>query len=147
MSRTRLAFVIAPLWVPLVVPVITEAFLYRSPAGLMADLIPRVITSVIFGYGGTLVLGVPLFRFLRSRQITGFWAAPVFGFIVAMITWGIPLGLLHLSAPKNAIGPSFMELATDAGFLAVIFVPGVVGMMVGVTLWLIARPDRPPSFS
>jgi hypothetical protein len=143
MNRHLKAFLIAPLLVPgLMMPFLLPA-LPRAPwiAGL------ALMSASIASYAGALLVGAPAYMALRSRGWTAFWIAPVVGFVVGEIVGiisirtvavltvsGAPSDLSSLIAVATRITrfPSPSELGL-----------GIYGMLVGVVLWLIARPDRP----
>jgi hypothetical protein len=133
MNRTVTAFLVAPLWVPAAV------------APLAAQMFPRVaerqwiyitlIIATIFAYGGTLVLGVPAFLALRARRYTAFWIAAALGFVVGGLTWFVFFVLFALSLGIGIGWPNAVDMSRG------LLLPGVLGSIVGATLWLIARPD------
>jgi hypothetical protein len=103
------------------------------------------IVSMIFAYGGMVVFGVPTYLLLRSRNIAALWVALAAGFAYGALTMQVFLVLLGLS-----LGASIQESVAGlpklirhpeqwpVGFM----LPGVLGGMVSLTFWLIARPDR-----
>ncbi len=115
--RTMAAFYVAPLAVPL----ITALYLASrgGPEGVEATV---VVVSALVAYAGTFALGVPLYLFLRVRNLTAFWIAPVFGFIVGAIVMFLLVG--------RDVSPANLQFG------------GLCGAVVGTILWLIARPDR-----
>jgi hypothetical protein len=145
MSRSRIAFLVAPLWVPLVMIPVASLYLFSRPNQGPWVVISTVL-GMVFGYGGTLAFGLPAFAILRSRQRTAFWIAPVLGFVIGAVTWQIFLAFFalmmsdgHLSLVVHGIRQSF----NDPVQLLFAAAPGSLGALVGATLWLIARPDRP----
>jgi hypothetical protein len=113
--RHWLAFAIAPLAVPLIM--IMGVGLDGAPAiGMIASL------SLIVGYFGTLLFGLPLYLLLRSCGHTGFWLAPVGGYMA---------GLAITYVVRSWLDIPLLTIA------------GPCGAAVGALLWLIARPDRP----
>jgi hypothetical protein len=127
--RSVLAFLIAPLVVP--APYVISAIYYSlvdpwpGPSFLM---FLAGITALIT-YGGVISLGIPAYLLLRSLGLTAFWIAPVTGFIVGAITDWVAIVYFLPSALAN-------RLLREMAFA------GVYGAVVGVILWLIARPDR-----
>lgn len=78
--------------------------------------------SLFVAYAGTFVFGLPLYFFLRARQITSFVVAPAFGLIIgALATWLVA---------GRYLTPDFLQFG------------GLSGAAVGAVLWLIARPGR-----
>jgi hypothetical protein len=137
--RTFLAFLVAPLWVVaavgLLAVVITTPHPWQDPW-----MYSIVATGAIYGYGGTVIIGVPAFYILRARGYTALRVALATGFAAGVLTW---LGflaaisvLLHAAVDHLLVG-----FATSPRSLA-FWVAGLLGAVVGATIWLIARPDR-----
>src|SRR5262249_47792087 len=132
-------FLIAPLWVPAIAAGWTT-FILASEAPRSLISITAAIAGVL-GYGGALVIGIPLYLVMRARERTAFWIALVAGFCARPGTRLVCVGALSLR-----FRGSWMLVVHDP----VIDMPpagaavpcGVVGIIVGATLWLIARPDR-----
>jgi hypothetical protein len=80
MNRSLVAFLVAPLWVPLVMTPLASLYMFSSP-NQGPWVVITTFPGVVFGYGGTLAFGLPAFAVLRSRQMTAFWIAPVLGFM------------------------------------------------------------------
>lgn len=95
----------------------------------------------MMAYGGMLILGIPVYLFLRSHHRTAFWIAPIVGLVIGAITWLVFSVLFALSLGEGISG---MRLAlTDPNISKGIAWPGgVLGAVVGALFWLIARPDR-----
>ena len=115
--RTMIAFSVAPLAVPL----IATAY-FASLGAPEGALLVILAVSVIVAYGGTFVLGVPLYLFLRAQKATAFAIAPALGFLAGALVMCVLAGRSVSSA--------------NLGF------GGLSGAAVGAILWLIARPDR-----
>jgi MFS-type transporter involved in bile tolerance (Atg22 family) len=114
--RTMIAFSVAPLAVPLI------ATAYFASLGMPEDALSAVLAvSAIVAYGGTLVLGAPLYLFLREH-VTAFAIAPAVGFIAGALVMCVLVGR-NVSADALGFG-------------------GLSGAAVGAIFWLIARPDR-----
>ncbi len=139
MSRTTLAFLVAPLWAPAAaVPFAARAFPYPEQRHW---IVITVIIAAIFAYGGVAALGIPAFRLLRASKHTAFWIAPILGFAVGVATWLVFIVLFGLSLGNSWTFVSNDLVTNSAHFWA--FLPtGALGAAVGATLWLIARPDR-----
>jgi len=138
-SRTALAFLIAPLWVPAAtVPFAARAFPYPEQQHW---IVITVIIAAIFAYGGVAALGIPAFRLLRASKHTSFWIAPILGFAVGVATWLVFIVLFGLSLGNSW---SFVShnIASNSADLWAFLLTGALGAAVGATLWLIARPDR-----
>jgi hypothetical protein len=134
--RTFLAFLLAPLAVPLIMVLVVLVEVRPEPEDLAVGLASTALFYSAFGYVGVLLVGVPMYRFLWARNWTAFRVAPVagfaagafFGMFVFLVLWSIGL----------AQGGLANILATAAIGLFC----GLCGVLVGVLLWLIARPDR-----
>ena len=145
MTRTILAFIVAPLWVPLVILFITSFFRPLDTEYSNAA-IATVFVSLVFSSGCTVLFGVPAFRFLRSRNLTAPWIAVIVGFTVGAAVVLIAAILFALSLGNNVLH----SLATVQSMFAngkprdLLWLGGAgsLGALVGITLWMIARPDR-----
>ncbi len=139
MSRTALAFLIAPLWVPAAAaPFASHMFPYPEQRHWIYI---TVIIAAIFAYGGVAAVGMPTFRLLRARKHTDFWIAPVLGVAIGIATWLVFIVLFGLSLGNSWSFVAHDWVSTSAHLWAVI-PTGALGAAVGATLWLIARPDR-----
>jgi len=138
-SRTKLAFLIAPLWVPAAaVPFAARAFPYPEQRHWIYI---TVIIAAIFAYGGVAALGMPAFRLLRASKHTAFWIGPILCFAVGIITWLVFIVLFGLSLGNSWSFVSY-DLVSNSAHLWAVLPTGALGAAVGATLWLIARPDR-----
>lgn len=145
MNRTILAFTIAPLWVPLLLFLFARLVIFPYPEQ-GNSVVLAVFVSLVFSYGGTILVGAPAFAFLRSRNLTAPWIAVVLGFAIGAMVFFVFYVLFGL-----ALGNSTQDTLriTQSVFTAerlwgisFIGVPGSIGALVGFTLWMIARPDR-----
>ena len=133
--RTPIAFLVAPFVVPLIVAVYVPA---GGPKDSAAAAV--VAASAFVSYFGAFIFGVPTYLFLRARQLTAFWIAPVAGFIAGTMMWDVFFALFALSLGSgSAVGPAFADSNLSSIALKV---TGPFGALVGTILWLIARPDR-----
>jgi hypothetical protein len=142
MSRPAIAFIVAPFWVPLVVGSLTAV----PP---VSDTLPTYwwaltgLVSWFFAYLGAFALGVPAFLFfLRARGMTALWFSAVLGFVAGAITWAIFWVCLvqFLGVKLRGAEGAVVEALKFHGML--FSAAGLLGLLVGVTIWLIARPDR-----
>ena len=122
-ARTPIAFIFAPL----AVPVLVALYLRWSADSLIYGLI--LVGSLFIAYIGTFLLGFPIYRILVARKLTAFWLAPVVGFIV-----GTTVLLMVQAVTVRARAPDMLDVASQFG--------GSLGAVVGTIIWLIARPDR-----
>jgi len=139
--RTILAFAIAPLWVPLLV--IAAILLFDPYVKYDGGPAPAGVVSTVITYAGILLIGLPAFLFLRSRGWTSWWLSVALGFAA-----GVAMFAVFLIAFGSLLGESLHDqwnalphnpFLTNA---ATCLVTGGLGALVGITLWLIARPDR-----
>jgi hypothetical protein len=138
-SRTVLAFLIAPLWVPAAVaPYASHVFPYPEQRHWI--FITTIIGS-IFAYGGVAALGMPTFFVLRARKCTAFWIAPALGLVVGISTWLVFIILFGLSLGNSWAFVSH-DLANNSAHWWGFSATGALGAAVGATFWLVARPDR-----
>ena len=148
-ERAKYAFAIAPLWVPLLLTIFWTVEWFRAP-GLKTPAAFTIFLGIFLSYGGTFLLGWPAFRFLRSRKWTSPWIAVSLGFAIAMATYsgflfvfGLILGFEvgeSVNFVASMIAASWLGEPPASSVLALVI--GPTGMLVGITLWLIARPDR-----
>ena len=134
-ARTAIAFLIAPLAVPLLAALYLRPSLDDFGTGLV------LVFSAAAAYAGSFVLGLPIYRFLCTRKLTAFWIAPVLGFIVGAIMWYVTLALFGLSL-GNRVTSVISDLGNPGGLSEALQLGGLSGAVVGTILWLIARPDR-----
>ena len=120
--RTSLAFLVAPLAVPLILVAIIaiENWSRRPPPDPALDGLALVATfSGFYAYAGVIVFGAPIYLVLRVYKLTELWIALVVGFVVGA---GVVFSMFG-TMPALAIG-------------------GPLGTIVGAAFWLIDRPDR-----
>lgn len=121
LTRTWIAFMVAPLVVPFMVMVYFGSFGPALPLWLFIGFI-----SSFYTYAGVFILGAPIYLLLRACKLTAVWIAPVAGALVGGVVVGglvaVEKGLMYGVHLGEMIGaPS--------------------GAMVGLVFWLIARPD------
>ena len=137
MPRRTFAFLVAPLAVPLFV-------LVWSFAGHLALgwRLTMVAIAAILSYSGTLAFGMPAYFLLKARGLTAAWIAGAVGFATVALMWLVFLVLFPLSLGQGfsgvRLGFADFHIVTD-----VVWPGGVLGTIVGVLFWVIARPDRP----
>lgn len=134
----RLAFAVAPLAV-LIIALVGTALVEPSPMSLLGAVLTGV-GLLPFVYTGTLLFGVPVYRFLYSRHLTAFWIAPIAGFAAGTAAF---IFFFVLAAIILGVYSSIDELTTlDGLLLGAFFFGGLLGASIGAIVWLIARPDR-----
>ena len=134
--RIVLAFGLAPLGYPAAIVVLSA--LNGWPASALASI---AWTFLPISYVATPLVGVPLFLFLRRRNLTAFWVAPLAGFVVGA---GLATSVYSLMTFGLGVNSPLREggIASLKVLAGLIQNGGLGGAAVGVLLWLIARPDR-----
>jgi hypothetical protein len=135
--RQVIAFLVAPL----VVPLLFLAVLYLSPSPTAPFFGTALFISGFIAYVGIFMFGIPIYEFLRARNLTAFWIAPAAGVVVGAIMMYVFFVLLGLF-----FGSSISDTLSDFGRPDVLLFSlgfgAPAGAAVGATFWLIARPDR-----
>jgi hypothetical protein len=138
MSRTKLAFLIAPLWVPLATALVSRMLVWPDPSQTHWVVIATTVGGA-FAYAGCFVVGLPLFRLLTTRGLVSMWIAPTVGFAIGAVTWLAFISCLTIFLGGGPFGAFGALAPQQLPFLAW---PGGLGALVGMTVWLITRPDR-----
>lgn len=136
MNRRLIAFIIAPLSVP----VMLGHYLYSltvTPTWFAMAL----MLSIVVSYSGVLIFGIPIYLLARTWNWTAFWIAPLVGFIVGGIIWFTFGMLLALLLDQGFAGVRAV-LTNSSGLGDVLWPFGPVGAVVGMIFWIIARPDK-----
>jgi hypothetical protein len=144
-KRSALAFLVAPLCVPLLVT--PYAFLVFPYPDKSPWIVIIVASGVLFGYGGTFLFGIPMFWFLQARKLTSIWAAAATGFLIGAITsLGLVAAFTLVFAKRGFrdLGEEINRVLSTPSDLVFLLCSGLLGIMVGITFWAIARPDRHP---
>lgn len=137
MDRRPLAFLVAGFVAPVFV---TAWFTSGEGAPKFSDYVLIFGVSTFFSFGGILFLGVPAYSFLRTRNWTAFWIAPVMGFSVATVIWHVSFFFLGLALTGGQFLRVLSDLIDHSDYL--LWPAGPIGAFVGILVWLIARPDR-----
>ena len=147
MIRLILALVIAAPWVPLLVGLAAEWLLSSLLGGPeRAHFVSRlVILCAAFSWGGTLLLWLPTMRFLGARGFASAWRAMAVGFVAALPTFAVAFfvfGWVMGGSLARTIEWLARDFWIDAGVYArYALVMAVLGAIVGITAWLIGRPQ------
>ena len=134
--RVPMAFLVAPLAVPLLAVLVLE--LPLSEPYIVTFLF--IITFVT--YAGVVIFGIPTYLVLRSGKWTNFWIAPIVGFIVGMVMWYVTFALFEIVLGHTWSYALSSVAAADEWVKALRF-GAPAGAAVGTIFWLIARPDIP----
>jgi hypothetical protein len=138
-SKTGLAFLIAPLWVPAaIVPFAAQAFPYPEQRHWI--YISSIIAA-IFAYAAVAAFGMPAFVILRTRNFTALWTAPV---LVSALASSHGLSLSSsLGCPLETAGVFPLMIWRAIRRIWWPLLPtGTLGAVVGATFRVIARPHR-----
>lgn len=131
--RVIVAFFLAPAIAPLIVIV------YLLDEGGPPDV--AVIASFIaacVAYAGSLIAGIPLYRFLRARKWTYLWVAAVLGYLVGVFAWFALFAILTFDETMSIL---IRTIEGRESLSELVWPGGPLGFAVGVVMWLIARPD------
>ena len=133
MGRPQLAFMIAPLWVPLIISAWTFAMGEGVP-GAWA-LVAWFCTP--FAYIGAVAVGLPAYLFFKARGWTSLVDAVAAGWVGGFVT-------AYTSIAATMYGQSLVApFLYAAPFLGVCT---ACGALVAGTVWAIARPKGTPVF-
>jgi hypothetical protein len=145
MNRTQIAFLVAPLWVPLVMLLLAKFDLFPyDHQGVWIAI--TIVLAAFFGYAGTFIFGVPAFMFFRSRGFTSCWLAGILGFCIGAIVMSAFVFFFALALQSSVEEAANTALSIfdpwKSNQLFSALLAGSIGSLVGITLWFIARPDR-----
>jgi hypothetical protein len=127
-AKTPMAFLVAPLAVPLVMVWILSAPLNGLDRGT------TMLVSGIAAYLGVF-LSLPVYLYLQTQEAPTFWLGPVIGFTMGVMTSYVVYFLFGYTLIGSLADSVVGRDAYGFG--------GPSGAVVGAILWLIARPDRP----
>jgi hypothetical protein len=142
MNRTIIAFIVAPLWVPLAAGGVAYISSFDPyPVPIFWTMV-GLLGSALAAYVGEIALGLPVFLFLRSQGMSRLWIMALSGCVI-----GAASGVLYWTSIV------FYFSAGDIGALQKLFngndnliqmslAPSLLGAIVGATFWLVARPDK-----
>jgi hypothetical protein len=134
-SRTWTAFAIAPA----VVPIAMLPYFWGLPSAFWIGT--SFFIATLFAYIGTLLLGAPTLIALWASGRRGITPTIVIGIVVGSLVWLI-FGVLFGLSLGNSIADS-VRISFEARALGGLVWPaGICSVLVAITLWLIARPDR-----
>jgi hypothetical protein len=139
-TRTKLAFWLAPLCVPLVIaPWLSFVVFPSSPFWVSLG----TTLSVLISYAAMFALGLPAYRYFESRGLLRLWIALIYGFVSAQIAalffFTIMFPMLLGEAPLSNL-PSTLSLTLKEP--SDVLAPGLLGVMVVLVFWATARPNR-----
>lgn len=136
MLRIAIAFLLAPLWVPLACAVMPILW------GERPSLNPIIYAGFLIGYGATFCIGRPLLSDLSQRGFNKPYHALLSGILSSIAVYLI-ISTILVFIFTSSISRALRDHFTLDGMI-LIFYAGTVGALVGITVWLIARPDRYP---
>jgi len=136
MNRSIIAFLVAPLTVPvLLLPYI------RALSNTFGISVFALEIATVMAYAGAILFGVPAYSFLRARDWTAPWIALIFGFAIGAAMWVVFMVIFALSLGEGASG--VLLALTNLGTLkGAVWPGGITGAVTGIIFWMIARPDR-----
>src|SRR5689334_956225 len=102
MTRSAVAFLVAPLAVPVVLlPWLSSDHLTRG------WILTAMIIAAAVSYAGTLALGMPAYFVLKAWRLTAAWTAVIVGFVIGALMWIIFSMLFPLSLGQGLEGILF----------------------------------------
>ncbi len=131
--RHAAAFLVAPLWVPLVAMTYTAIDGPQPPNATGLQLI--AVLGAIGSWIIMAVAGVPAYLVMRWRNWTGLWIAIAAGFVTGIVAW-------NLFAVYFLGGWTYGVKALGRSNHLIDLLPAAIGALVAATAWLIVRPDR-----
>ena len=99
------------------------------------------ILSFLFAYLAVFTFGVPAFYSFRDRGLARIWVAAITGLIGGVVTWLIVLVVVGLLLDES-LPLVISTLLKDSADLPWFGLAGLLGMIVALVFWLIARPDH-----
>jgi hypothetical protein len=138
--RHAVAFLFAPLWVPLFVVLYAAGAPGPGPPHAVWLVLMAAI-GALFAYVGMVVIGIPTYLFLLWRNWTALWPAVAFGFVAGFIMGNLFAFVFFavFRGWSKAVDAMLHASLTDH---LVTLVFAAIGMLVAGTAWLIIRPDR-----
>lgn len=146
MRRIVIASLMAPLWAPFAGAVIAAFFWHPSDLGNVDPgtwILMAAMFGALYGYAAILAVGLPAHILLQRWGHRSVWAYLTTFFVCELIIWA---AVYTASYASNGPGVALSILAgtiVDHPARPIFF--GLVGAAIGVTFWMIARPDRKPS--
>jgi hypothetical protein len=144
MNRIFRAFLLAPLWAPLMA--VPYGFIVlEHPLG--PKLLLMVGFAAAIAYAGMALLVLPTVLVMRAFQLTGPRTAIVAGFVIGAILWvafHIVCQRFLWECSLQSILLELESLLSNPNLAVTAAVHGMVGALAGFTFWAIARPGPPP---
>jgi len=134
MLRNIYAFLVAPFPAATLMALRVAAW-PRPGGGVFEHPASMFVTISLFFYIVGVVLGIPLFLWLRRRGGASLRTCAFTGALITLIGIGLPAA--WAVAHGQRAGPEIV-------FGILIY--GVLGLLTGAMFWLIARPDRRAAF-
>ena len=140
MKRSQVAFLIAPLWVPLQVTLFSASFTIPTRSQFHWVVVAGLLSAAV-AYLGTYGLGLPLFIFLKSRNWTALLVAIISSAFIGAVTYLIAVACFAIYLGEDTQWVVAKLLANLEQMFPLV-VPGFQGALVGSTIWAISRPDK-----
>jgi len=137
MLRPVIAFLISPMAVPLL---LAAYFFVPGARRTGLDDLMNVVIALV-AYAGAFLVGLPTYLYMREKKWTAFWIAPIAGFMVAVVSWYVFIGLSPLLFGLFLY--LLPRISQPEALLMALYPIGPIGAITAILLWLIARPDRP----
>jgi hypothetical protein len=141
-KRIVLAFILAPLWVPLAA-IPWSIVIFREYEWTHILLNAGLATAV--AYAGTALLALPAFLLLRRFGLTGPGTAMASGFVIAVLlrfALYAAYQWILLDCSLKSVWLGLGRLMDVQQSIAGAILYGPVGVVAGLTFWMIAR-ERP----
>lgn len=138
--RHLLAFLVAPLWVPLIVELYAVGV--PGPGPPQASLVVfMAVIAAFFAYAGAIIIGIPAYLILRWRNWTALWMAAAVGFVAGIVMWAV-FGFVFVAilGGWRKAAASVLDLSLNDQLFSLAF--ALIGTLVATTAWLIIRPHR-----
>jgi hypothetical protein len=149
MNRTIVAFIVAPLWVPLAAGVIAYISSFDPYPTPVFWTMVGILGSALTAYVGEFALGLPVFLILRSHGMSRLWIVVLFGCIIGavcgVIYWASIMFFFSAGDIGAFIGAMQKLFNGHGNLIQMSLAPSLLGAIAGATLWLIARPDKRPN--
>ena len=135
MTRGTVAFLVAPLWVPITVALLSRSFLFPY-TGQWRWIVISTLLAALFSYAGMFAIGLPALFVLSRLGFVQLWSALIVGALASVAVWTAFFAFFSLYLGTFAYG--FLWEGVLGGLLPSM----LLGVVVATTFWTILRPDR-----